>query len=758
MSEDSKPVRKKRFIRLIWLVPVLVVAIILYINFLPLGGSPEHTIDVGGNDAGGKAHLAAPVSGFSQRLTNDSISYREITQDTVYFELKDPRLSQADEVSVAVKFIDNFPEDGIFAIGAQQGSGYSLRYAYVPFYEQLDDLPLVTRNGSLLVYATDTENEPPLETIMDPLRNPPLGSLIASGDPTLNINQRIMPQEYINMQFGEFDAEGALAELIPDEDEEYDAFDSDTILRGPQEFYLYSNGGEFEVTIEKRDLNRNAGLDNIYVYLYAPDGTLAASDMIRDDFNFTENEVLGQEQRSYISLTHSERGVYRLDIASAAGDSDFIITHLTYNQGKLITEGQLYLAGNTYVGKDPGGMMAWCYLAGTGEIKFTTSREMLPQIVTVSGANASRMIFMNQSDTWYSTGALEPGIYRVKVSKGDITVDAPQSCFALTHESLFIPSFNSIEEGKGWLDINTTLRGSHTFWTYVENGTLELNVTKQDMNWAEGADELTIEVYALDGNFIAETVIPDDGATAANSSFGQLQAAALTAANLSTSAYRIEMTGGDDILIKDIEINQDKFVVDNKILPAGSASGYVVNNSHTIDALSLYTDELSLKKVSFFYWHGYSMQQIGISGDNFYTELDVNKLNEWLAVDLEPGAYRITVPKQDIRIEFNGYLSFTPDSFFLPRRCEVTGLESYVSDFKEYVDYIAVNYDDYYVTDSYDGWLIARARWKVADLSIVDDTLRFCLMVPHLDRAGDEDKTIPVDSITIELDIPPFWK
>ena len=749
MADVKKSARTKKLTRLIWLVPVLVVVIVLYINFLPLGGSPEHTIDVGSNDLNGKAHLAAPLSGFSQQLTNDSGSYREITQDTVYFELTDPRLSQADEVSVAVKFIDNFPDDGIFAIGAQKGSGYSLRYAYVPFYDQLDDLPLVTRNGSVLVYATDTENEPPLSTIMDPLRNPPLGSLIATNDLSLDINQRITPVEYLNMKFGEFDAGGDVAGLIPDEDEEYDAFDSGTILRGPQEFYLYSNGGEFEVTIEKRDLNRNAGMDNLYVSLYAPDGTTAASDMIRDDFNFTDNKVLGQKQHCYISLPHSERGVYRLEIVSAAGDSDFIITNLTYNQGRMITEGHLYLAGNTYVGKDPGGMTAWCYLAGTGEIKFTTSQEMLPQMVTVTGENVSRMIFMNQSDTWFSTGALEPGIYRVKTSKGDIIVDTPQACFSLTRESLFIPSFNSIEEGKGWLDINTTLRGSHTFWTYVENGTIELSVTKQDLNWAEGTDELTIEVYDLDGNFIADTVIPDDGDTAASSSLGPLQQATLTAANLSTGAYRIELKCSDDPVIKSIEINQAKFVVDNKILPVGSS---------TIDCLSLYTDELSLKKVSFLYWHVGSGQQICITGEDYYTTLDVNEINRWFNVDLEPGAYRITVPKQDIRIEFNGYLSFTPDSFFLPKRCEVTGLESYVSDFKEYVDYITVNYDDYYVTTNYDGWLTARAKWSTADLSIVDDTLSFCLMVPHLDRVGDEDKTIPVDSITIELDIPPFWK
>lgn len=756
MSEDNKPAGKRRLVRLIWLAPVLVVAIILYINFLPLGGSPNHTIDVGGSDESGKAHLTA--AGFSDKLTNGSTSYREITGDTVYFELKDPRLSQADEIAVAIRFADNFPDDGIFAVGAQGDDGYILRYAYVPFYDQLNDLPLVTHNDSIMVYATNTAEEPPLETIMDPLSNPPLGSLIATNDLTLDINQRITPDEYINMQFGELDAEGAVTELVPDEDEDYDAFNSDTILLGPQELYLYSNGGELEVTVEKRDLNLNAGLDNIYVSLYAPDGTIVVSDMIRDDFNFTENKILGQEQHGCISLTHSERGVYRLEITSAANDSDFIITHLTYNQGKMITEGQVYLAGNTYVGQDPTAITVWCYMAAPGEIRFTAPGEMVPQHFIIWGEGMRNEVFVNQSGAWYTSGMLDPGLYRFRSYKGDMLVEAPQALFSFTPESLFLPSFNSIEEGKGWLDINTALRGGHTFWTYVENGSLELTVTKQDLNIYQDQDQLNIEVYDLDGVFIANASIPDDGDATASNSFGPLQEAALTAADLPTGAYRIEMKGGNDLLIKGIEINQAKFVVDNKLLPAGSAPGYVANDSHTIDALILYTDELSLKKVSFLYRHGNAMQQIGISGDNYYTELDVNEINEWLSVDLEPGAYRIIVPKQDIQIEFNGYLSFTPDSFFLPKRCELTGLESYVSDFKEYIDYIAVNYDDYYVTDSYDGWLTARAKWKTEDLSIVDDTLSFCLTVPHLDRAGDEDKTIPVDSITIELTIPPIWK
>jgi hypothetical protein len=139
-------------------------------------------------------------------------------------------------------------------------------------------------------------------------------------------------------------------------------------------------------------------------------------------------------------------------------------------------------------------------------------------------------------------------------------------------------------------------------------------------------------------------------------------------------------------------------------------------------------------------------------------ELNIDEINEPAAVDLAPGSYQFIIPRQNLTLEFNGYMSFTTDSFFLPNRCEVAGLEAYVSDFKPYVNYIAVTYDDYFVTTSYDGWHTARARWKTSDLSIVDNTLSFRLMVPHLDLAADAGKTIPIDSITIELEIPPVWR
>ncbi|MEA1959073.1 MAG: hypothetical protein U9N44_05345, partial [Chloroflexota bacterium] len=169
MSGDNATRKNRTGIKLIWAIPVIVILIVVFVNLFPFGGSPSHSIDVGGNDEGGKAHLSSPTDGFSEKLEAEGITYREITQDTVYFEIDDPRLDIADEVEVTIRFIDEFPGDGMLIIGAQGGEGYNLRYAYAPLYDRLKDLPLVTKNDSVMVYATDTDEEPPLASLIDPL-------------------------------------------------------------------------------------------------------------------------------------------------------------------------------------------------------------------------------------------------------------------------------------------------------------------------------------------------------------------------------------------------------------------------------------------------------------------------------------------------------------------------------------------------------------------------------------------------------------
>ena len=117
----------------------------------------------------------------------------------------------------------------------------------------------------------------------------------------------------------------------------------------------------------------------------------------------------------------------------------------------------------------------------------------------------------------------------------------------------------------GSLRIKNALRGGHTLWTYLPDGSLVLEVTKQDLNWYEGPDELTIETYSVDGESRGKICIPDDGDESISNQIGQLQHDTLCISGLEPGAYRIELKSGDDLMVREIAINQSKLVAAKRI-------------------------------------------------------------------------------------------------------------------------------------------------------------------------------------------------
>jgi hypothetical protein len=172
------------------------------------------------------------------------------------------------------------------------------------------------------------------------------------------------------------------------------------------------------------------------------------------------------------------------------------------------------------------------------------------------------------------------------------------------------------------------------------------------------------------------------------------------------------------------------------------------------DPIRLYGRNFREGEFSFFTSHSGGLQQITIGDDNFYTEVNVSKVDTTYNTGVETGSYQLMAPKQDIIITCNGYLAFTPDSYFLPKRCEVINLEYDFPWALENTDYIVMDYGDYVPPIEDDGWLVAGAKWKREDLFISDDRLSFCFSAPHLDK--DLNKSVPVDWIEINIKVLPL--
>jgi hypothetical protein len=502
------------------LIPVLALAYIGYVNLLPFGSTTTYFIDIGGNDTAGDAQLIGPWDRVSDRRERDGTSFRELEKWGVYFELKSPKLGDASDISVRVRFKDNFPQEQRFILGARNKRewSYNWRDIYIPFYRELAGLPLVVENKAIKIYSIGNQQHAEFENVEDFLESPPLYSTIATNNPSL-VNQGASPE----------------------------------------------NWGEIE-----------------------------------------SSEFPGEE-------------------------------------------------------------------------------EGMPLI------------------------------------------------------------------------IRTALRGAHTFWTYVSNGLLELKLIKQDLNWYEGADGLKIEIYSLEGELRGEVTIPDDGEEGKTTQPGPLQSKILRLAGLEEGVYRIEFKSENDLLIRRIEVNQEKFVVEKKLYWAGMNPVYF-QQALLLSQASLYFRNTAPSRIRFSTAHTAGLQSITILNSNFHTVIDIDKTHTWFETRLEPGVYKLTSEKQDIIIESGNYFAFTPGSFFIPKRCEVVSLKQDLSWLRENVDFVVVDYSDYREPADDNGWMIAKAEWKVEEVLVDDNKLNFCFNVPHLNKEQYQDRTIPIDWIEIKVNIPPIWK
>lgn len=303
--------------------------------------------------------------------------------------------------------------------------------------------------------------------------------------------------------------------------------------------------------------------------------------------------------------------------------------------------------------------------------------------------------------------------------------------------------------------IRSSLRGPHTLWTYVHNDTLKLKVAKQDLNWYEEADELAIEVYTLNGELVGEDTIPDDGDAEASKHLGSLQEIASSINIPAPGAYRIALNCGSDLLITGLEVNQPHLVVENRVYLSGNNPAYYPDET-IIEPVALYGYNHDTNQVRFYTWHNSGMQNITIAGDGHENTVDINQVKTDFYIEIAPGSYQMTFAEQDILIDAAGFLAFSPESYFFPRRCEVVELRYDMSWLMENVDYVVINYSGYTAPEKGDGWLVARTEWQLEELHLIDNKLSFCLNAPHL--AEEPARTIRIDRIDIALGILPWWE
>jgi hypothetical protein len=314
-------------------------------------------------------------------------------------------------------------------------------------------------------------------------------------------------------------------------------------------------------------------------------------------------------------------------------------------------------------------------------------------------------------------------------SIGEFTENIPRNSAVATNLEIGRKTIKLENYSQGELKINTSLRGSYTFYVYAKN-TIELSVSKQDLNWHEGEDSLEVSVYDNQNKRAASRIMPDDGITNMSKTTAKIQTAKITIPDIIEGVYRIDMENDADLLIREIKINQNKLVVDRTIFLAD-------NNMYGIETIpsKLYTRAYGNSIISLLVYHPEGYQNITINNktiniNEILAEFNVlvNKSEDFIEIDSE---------NNDIIIGSANYYAFSKESYFDPLEYHLLDIED-----ADYADYVLTDYEP---PSEDDGWLIGTAEFNTNDLSIKDNKLSIVLNARHLGNEAYSNYTIPVD-------------
>lgn len=281
------------------------------------------------------------------------------------------------------------------------------------------------------------------------------------------------------------------------------------------------------------------------------------------------------------------------------------------------------------------------------------------------------------------------------------------------------------------------LRGTHTFLVRVDKAPLILNVTKQDMNAYEGEDKVKI-VVTKDGKSVAEQTIADDGITTASNLKMQPQETTITVTDIKPGLYKtdlfVEGKGGDSLITK-IDVNQKKVVFENYIFILGDKPSTLWINSKNISISTL---------------HEAGKQTVKLNGN---VDLKIAEVEKKYVFDLEQlsgnkasssssSLYKLEFPKNDLVVNYDGYIVFNKDNYFEPDIIKTVPLMTL--DTLDDVDYVLATYQK----AKQDGdWMVAEATFDPKDIKITGDKLYFSLEIPDLAKSGGE---LEIDSLEVE--------
>ncbi|MBT3690578.1 hypothetical protein HN800_03150 [bacterium] len=292
--------------------------------------------------------------------------------------------------------------------------------------------------------------------------------------------------------------------------------------------------------------------------------------------------------------------------------------------------------------------------------------------------------------------------------------------------------------------MDKTLRGTHSFYTYIKDEALDFVFTIQDINRAEGLDELKIKLYNDQGILIYEKKVDDDGLISKYDPASASRNINFYFEGLAEGAYKIVLDCADEIFFREIKTKQKYLTFIDRL--------YLVDNPSYSDGFidleykptAIYS---TIPRLGFYTSHKEGKQLIGIN--NEVIEIDETHKNYYLTPSSMP--VYMFIPKNDIKVFGQGLMSLSDDMYFNP---EIYNLRN-ITDFSN-IDYLIT---DYIKPTLVNGWQTGKVSFDLNNASVINRKLRFAISAPELNSLNEE---IPVLQIKVTLTKEPlslseFW-
>lgn len=281
--------------------------------------------------------------------------------------------------------------------------------------------------------------------------------------------------------------------------------------------------------------------------------------------------------------------------------------------------------------------------------------------------------------------------------------------------------------------LDVSLRGEHTFQTYLENESLDLSVSLMDMNRTLGADPVSVLVFNRAGELVASKALEDDGNVSADGQGSAMRTMSL-GGRLLDGVYTVVLKANRDVFFRRLTTRQQKLTFVNQVF-VGDEVGYLDG----VRSTTLYSEA---KNLAFETQHAEGVQELRVANVPVVVDQPFVQVKQRVRAE---GVVDLTIPKGDVLVRGAGHYAFSRAMYFNPDPVRV----EWNTDF----DALGVNYViATYQSPEVEGDLVTtHAKFDLTNAPKLLGAWKFTISIPG---ANDHGESVDLASMRFHLSRP----